>query len=135
MKSILVVEDDEDLRSFIAELLGGELSKEGLNKDYVIVVAENGMTALAMIDNGLMAEVVISDVGMAVMNGLLLLEEIRLRGLEMPFLFHSASINEEVLGIAELHSAFCFHKPDDTFRMCDKVISLLEKPIPTTCSN
>ena len=67
MQTILVVDDDEEIREGIRILLGGD--------EYVILEAENGERALALLSD--LVDLVILDIMMPGMSGLRVCEEIR----------------------------------------------------------
>lgn len=60
-KTILVVEDDADMRFYFQIILGGE--------SFDLVMAENGLEALAVIDSGRTVDLILLDMVMPVMNG------------------------------------------------------------------
>ncbi len=74
--NILVVEDDQDMREFIQEVL--------FEKGYAVTLAANGKEALERLEETLFP-IVISDLKMPVMDGITLLEEINKREAIKPF--------------------------------------------------
>lgn len=74
--NILVVEDDQDMRDFIQEIL----SEQG----YVVTTAANGKEALARLDETDFP-IIVSDLKMPVMDGITLLDEISAREVLQPF--------------------------------------------------
>ena len=87
--SILVVEDNRDMRAFLEKILG---------RDYAVHSASDGVEALEILDKYPETDIVISDIMMPRMDGRQLLEEIRsdenLR--HIPLLFLSAR-NDELM--------------------------------------
>ena len=81
---ILIVEDEENVRSSMSELL--------MISGYYIIAAENGVLALEMFSDGIRPDLIISDILMPEMDGLRLHEELRQRGYIdfTPFLFLTA---------------------------------------------
>ncbi len=74
--AILVVEDDQDMRDFIQEIL--------LEQGYGVTTAANGKEALERLDETPFP-VIISDLKMPVMDGITLLDEINARDVLKPF--------------------------------------------------
>ena len=89
-QTILIVEDDADIRDGVRILLAGE--------DYRILEAENGAKALQGFDPGV--DLVILDVMMPGMSGLRVCEELRKRS-TVPILFLTAKSQEsdKLLGL------------------------------------
>lgn len=79
--TILIVDDETDLRDVVAEILGE------LNAD--IVRAANGREALEILRSRHI-DAILSDIDMPIMNGLELLRETKRLGLEIPFVFVTA---------------------------------------------
>jgi len=67
-KSILIVEDNHDLRNFMAT---------ALQNQYDVRIASNGKEALGIVDNEAHPELIISDIMMPLMNGLELCNRIK----------------------------------------------------------
>ncbi|MBI3181248.1 MAG: response regulator [Myxococcales bacterium] len=70
--AILIVEDHEDSREMLADLLGCH--------GYAVVTAENGLAALEALRGGLRPSLVLLDLTMPVMDGWQLFGEIRRHG-------------------------------------------------------
>lgn len=89
-QTILIVEDDADIRDGVRILLAGE--------GYRILEAENGAKALQVFDPGV--DLVILDVMMPGMSGLRVCEELRKRS-TVPILFLTAKSQEsdKLLGL------------------------------------
>ncbi len=117
VKTILVIEDEEDL----AEILQDELSELG----YHVVTAANGMEGLEKIQE-YEPDLVICDRVMPQMSGHQLLE--RLRGVYpqyggVPFIFLSALTEEShVRAVEDLNPAAYLKKPVD-FDLLHKVVT------------
>lgn len=58
---VLLVEDDEDIRSVVGDLLRDE--------GYVVAVAEHGRAAVTLLEDGLRPSVILLDLMMPLMNG------------------------------------------------------------------
>jgi len=81
LPTVLVVDDDPDIRESIEELL----TSDGLHA----AVASNGLEALRVIENRPIG-VVLLDLMMPVMDGRQMVEEMRRRGLSVPVVLLSA---------------------------------------------
>lgn len=81
MKSILIVDDEADLRELIAQYLKA--------LDYEVVSADSGKTALKILGDRSF-DLFILDLAMPKMNGDVLLREIRKLGIQTPALFLTA---------------------------------------------
>jgi len=81
---ILIVEDDEDMRTFL---------QENLSRNFTVHTACSGQEGLDTITAGLVPDLIVSDVMMHPMNGLELREQLRtMPGFDaIPFLFISAN--------------------------------------------
>jgi CheY-like chemotaxis protein len=84
---LLIVEDNEDLRQFLSMLLSGR---------FQLTLAANGLEAVRLLENGLPADLILSDIMMPEMDGMALLDHVkrseRLR--KLPFIFLTAKQNE-----------------------------------------
>lgn len=79
--SLLIVEDEPELRGILAEILTGAWPS--------VLAAEDGGKALELVlSRPIIA--ILSDIRMPVMGGLELLREVRQRNLDIPFVFLSA---------------------------------------------
>lgn len=85
---ILVVEDEEVLRLALEQILSG--------CGYVVQTAEDGLEALALIEGGAEADLVVCDVIMPNMGGAELLKKVRATMPDLPFVFSSGYTNEAV---------------------------------------
>ena len=83
MQTIMVVDDDEEIREGIRILLSGD--------EYVILEAENGERALALLSD--LVDLVILDIMMPGMSGLRVCEEIRKKS-TVPILFLTAKAQD-----------------------------------------
>jgi CheY-like chemotaxis protein len=84
--TVLVVDDEEVLRSYMARVLQGE--------GYSVIEAENGVEALSFLsrkDTGVVVDLVITDVRMPGMGGKDLAATLALGGASPPVLFVSGS--------------------------------------------
>ena len=84
MKTVLVIEDDVSLRWLLEKIIG---------RDYKVKALKNGFEAWYWLMEGNHADLIISDIKMPGMDGLELLENIRLSGLysTMPFIILSGN--------------------------------------------
>ncbi len=82
MKSILIVDDEEDIRS----LYENELCGEG----YTTISACSGEEALQVIDKTPNVDLVILDIKMAQLDGLQVLEQLRCKSANIPIILNSA---------------------------------------------
>ena len=81
-KTILVVEDDEDMRFYFQIILEGE--------GFDLVMAENGAEALQIIDSGRKVDLILLDMVMPVMSGEEFFRILRQeRGARVPIIFCS----------------------------------------------
>jgi CheY-like chemotaxis protein len=81
-KTILVVEDDADMRFYFQVILEGE--------SFDLVMAENGAEALQVIDSGRPVDLILLDMVMPVMNGEEFFRILRQeRGSQIPVIFCS----------------------------------------------
>lgn len=98
-RSVLIVEDDEDLREILQDIL----QRFGLN----IQMATDGDMALKMLKQ-IQFDLVLSDISMPIMNGLSLLEELRNDStISQPrFCFMSAGIDESDVKLRFLSGKF-----------------------------
>jgi len=88
-KNILIVEDDENLRSLLRELI--------FMANYNILEAANGQVALEIIADQ-QVDLIITDIDMPIKNGLELLAEIRQSGKTMPIvILTGGNYNEKVI--------------------------------------
>lgn len=84
MRTVLVIEDDLSLRWLLEKIIG---------RDYKVKALKNGFEAWHWLMEGNQTDLIISDIKMPGMDGLELLENIRLSGLfsTMPFIILSGN--------------------------------------------
>ncbi len=84
---LLVVEDNEDLRKFLSLLL---------SERFKLTLAENGAEAIRLLENGLPADLILSDIMMPQVDGMGLLNHVKRdeRFKKLPFIFLTAKQNE-----------------------------------------
>jgi PAS domain S-box-containing protein len=103
-RCILVV-DDEPLVRAVAQRI---LERRG----YGVVTADDGSTALAQIEAGLVPDLVLTDVMMPVMTGRDLADALQARGMDVPVVFMSGYAREELLADGMLGQELpLVHKP------------------------
>ncbi len=95
---ILIVDDEEAL----CEIISSILSSEG----YECSVASNGVEALAVLNGGEEFALLISNLMMAEMDGLVLLERTRDRFPDMPFVMETAVHDTSVIAKAYQEGAY-----------------------------
>ena len=114
MKTVLVVEDDPDMRDLERTLL----EMEG----YAVMLAGNGAEALHHLEH-VEPDVIILDLMMPVMDGLTFLAERRKRqlGESVPVLCVSAAGREMTAHALRLGADECLPKPTDVEALCERV--------------
>jgi CheY-like chemotaxis protein len=124
MKKILVVDDEELIR----ELAQCILEKAG----YECQTAEDGKEALAIISNGFVPDLVLTDVNMPILNGLGLAYQLQLQKIQVPIVFMSGDLRSHNLGELHKFSSHLLEKPfkgETLVDMVRYVLSQLIKPI------
>ena len=96
-RTILVVDDDEDLRALMSDALRGS--------GRLLLEAEHGLAALELIEARGLPDILLLDMNMPVMNGWKLAEEMRARDLwRVPVIVitaaHDAARSAEEIGAA-----------------------------------
>lgn len=114
MAHILVVDDDANIRGIVGRFL---------ERHYDVSFAENGQQALEELKVSDF-DLVISDMRMPVMDGDILLEQMRHQGLEMPFLAMSGHVLAE--GVSLMADGF-IAKPFMLSELLLRVQSILDK--------
>lgn len=118
-KSILVVEDEVELRETVAEVLK-EITPH-------VFSAEDGVEALKLFSINQIA-LVVSDINMPNMNGLQLLREIRSKDSDVPFIFLTAHSQKSYISEAfRLGATDFIEKPFDIkllLKMCTSAFEL-----------
>jgi PAS domain S-box-containing protein len=86
--TVMVVDDNRDMRDYLVNML---------STDYNVVVADQGVTALSLLESGPMPGLIISDIMMHEMDGIELLKELRSseKYRNLPVLMLSARADEE----------------------------------------
>lgn len=113
-RCILVV-DDEPLVRAVAQRI---LERHG----YGVVTADDGSTALAQIEAGLVPDLVLTDVMMPVMTGRDLADALQARGVDVPVVFMSGYAREELLADGMLGQELpLVHKPFTASVLLDAV--------------
>ena len=109
---ILIVDDDEEIRSF----LGALLEDEG----YRVESAEDGLVALEKLDRA-RPDLILLDIMMPRMDGYRFAEALRRRSLQppIPFIVLSANLREQQA--KSMGACSYIAKPFDLFDLLDKV--------------
>ena len=105
-KTILVVEDDQDMQHYFRIVLSGQ----GLD----LVPAGNGVEALEVIDSGKRVDLILLDMVMPVMNGEEFFRNLRVdRGSSVPVIFSSVDETraEPLKSIGRLDGIFLKGRP------------------------
>jgi two-component system, NtrC family, nitrogen regulation response regulator NtrX len=119
MKSILVVDDDKEIRSWLKTTL--EYSR------YEVHSVENGPAALAQIEN-ITPDLVLLDIKMPGMDGLVVLQKIKEKHLDLPVVMISGHGTIETAVEATKHGAYDFlQKPLDLGKLMIVVRNALEQ--------
>ncbi len=120
MSTILIIEDDTDLRKMLAKLLERE--------NYKVLEAGNGLEALQIIDYYI-PKLVITDIIMPDQDGIGTINELKKRYPEIKIIAISGGgrmLSKDYLGIAKILGAHhTFSKPFDTKLFLDKVHELI----------
>jgi two-component system, OmpR family, phosphate regulon sensor histidine kinase PhoR len=115
---ILVVDDSMEMRDFLSN---GILKREG----YTVESARNGIEGLERAAS-MNPDLIITDLSMPEMDGLMMLEELRRRRLNMPAILMTAEGSEDIavralrVGVMDY-----FVKPFDPMEMLDAVVRIL----------
>ena len=122
MGTILIIDDDSDLRDVIAELL----TLDG----HEIIVAENGIHGIEQYKNHL-PDLVITDLEMPRMGGAELMESLIAEFHHVPFIVISGSTNMELISqVIDLSANRLLHKPFDIDMLLEAVALLTGKVSP-----
>ena len=113
----LIVDDDPILRRLIGEVL----ADDGFDTE----LAEDGMGALELLDQGLRPDVIVTDLKMPRLDGRGLVNGLRQRGFEMPVLLLSAYGARRAL--AEVPADAALDKPFDINALSAQVMGLIER--------
>jgi DNA-binding NtrC family response regulator len=120
MATILIIEDDTDLRKFLTRLLERE--------NHYIIEAENGQEAATLLTS-LKPDLVITDIIMPEQDGIGTINMLREKHPEMKIIAISGGGNilgADYLGIArKLGAHYAFAKPFNNRQLIDKVNELL----------
>lgn len=115
---ILVVEDDKACREVLEFML--RKSTGG-----IVVSAENGKEALSFLGH-VKPHVVISDVMMPEVNGLMLMENMRKQGIEVPVIFVSGYCSDFMRERLDASGAAFLMKPLDFKQLSEEIKSCLD---------
>jgi DNA-binding response OmpR family regulator len=113
---VLVVDDDTSVSYIVAETLRDEA--------FTVAVANNGLEALHLLEDGLEPDALVLDLAMPVMDGRELFHEIRQRGWDVPVLVLSAVGARQAM--RELGAEAAMEKPFDLDRLVARVRTLTD---------
>jgi DNA-binding NtrC family response regulator len=118
---VLIAEDDESLRSILAEMLA--------ERGVTVMQAVDGVQASQMLKDNICVSLLLSDVKMPRMDGYALVEEALMRNSELKILMMTGYPGDlpppAVLKAREIRT---LAKPFDLDRMCDQVVNMLARP-------
>jgi DNA-binding NtrC family response regulator len=118
---VLIAEDDESLRSILAEMLA--------ERGITVMQAADGVQASQMLKDNIRISLLLSDVKMPRMDGYALVEEALMRNSELKVLMMTGYPGDlpppAVLKAREIRT---LAKPFDLDRMCDQVVDMLARP-------
>ena len=121
MQTVLVIEDDEDMR----EIERATLDSAG----YHVMLASNGQEGLQVLQ-GQRPCVIVLDLMMPVMDGLTFLAERRKRRLAegVPVLCVTAAGHEMQKHALTLGARECLHKPTNLDELCERIRHYCQRP-------
>lgn len=117
-KSILIVDDSEDIRNILSVLLHDE---------GIVSTAENGFDALSKFA-GNHLDVIVCDIEMPVMNGIELHMNVP-PAYKESFLFFSGTMNREYISYLLMNDLTLFRKPRDILKIQAAVRQKLTGPL------
>ena len=114
---LLFVEDEDDLIEIITDTL---------NKlDSNFLTAKNGEEALSIIEKNPDIDIIITDINMPVMNGLVMIKELRDKGNNTPIIIMSAHTETDYIDKAKEYDVEDYLlKPFDFIKFIDLVIGM-----------
>ena len=122
-KTVLLVEDDDALRSILAEALQHE--------GHAVIEASNGLAALSTLA-ATPVDLVMTDLMMPKMNGWRLMSAMRERGIEVPVVIITAYMNQEGQDVLTSRDVSSFLvKPVDLDEMAKVIDGVLRTPDAT----
>jgi CheY-like chemotaxis protein len=104
MKTLLLVEDDEDLRDVVRDALQNDTRR--------VIEAEHGREALELIAKNGLPDLILLDMNMPVMNGWQFAKELRDRQLQVPVVVLTAA-HDAMRSAQEIGAAGFLGKPFD----------------------
>lgn len=118
---VLIAEDDESLRSILAEMLA--------ERGVTVMQAVDGVQASQMLKDNIRISLLLTDVKMPRMDGYALVEKALMRNSELKVLMMTGYPGDlpppAVLKAREIRT---LAKPFDLDRMCDQVVNMLARP-------
>ena len=100
MPGLLIVEDDISVRDMICDIFD--------SSEYRKYVAGDGIEALHLLATGIVIDTILCDINMPNMDGIELLQKIRVKGIEAPIIFLTGEDNPSLLIKALQGGAFDF---------------------------
>ncbi len=119
-KSLLIVDDEPDLRLILSERLAPRVEK--------VHLAGNGEEALAVLALHPEIGVVISDIRMPTLDGVGFIREARARDFHRPFIFFTAYATREVLKKVVQYGVYGFIDKDNLEGLEEALQASLEEP-------
>ena len=121
---VLVVDDDHVVREMLSALL------EGFG--YQIIAVPDAATALARLDEGDRADLLVTDLSMPGMNGLTLIEEARRRQPDLPAVLLTGYVDPNLLQAAERQKErlMVLRKPISAEELAAHAAALLRRKLP-----
>jgi two-component system, chemotaxis family, chemotaxis protein CheY len=120
-KAVLIVEDSTPFRTLMGSLL---------SRDYNVVSARNGLEAMMCLRNGLMPDIIVTDVQMPELDGAELISNLRCSGMlqNIPVVVVSGSCEEvELVEIRKMGAQEILVKPFKPFQL-QNTINRLTRP-------
>jgi CheY-like chemotaxis protein len=116
---VLVVDDD----ALVREVIVSQLEDHG----YETVEASDGLAALAWLEKGGAADLMVTDFAMPGMNGLALIKEVRRRGSTLPALLLTGYADASIERAVQESNTLLLRKPVRGDELIERTVALLKK--------